>query len=53
MAEVAENLLQGIDYTIGVYLKTFQEIELITEELKNISLFDILKMGHDLIKKKN
>ena len=52
MVEVAESLMQGIDYTIGIYLKTFDNIELIIEELKNTSLFDMLKMGHDLIKKK-
>jgi hypothetical protein len=52
MVEVAESLMHGIDYTIGIYLKTFDNIELIIEELKNTSLFDMLKMGHDLIKKK-
>lgn len=52
MVEVAESLMQCIDYTIGIYLKTFNNIELIIEELKNTSLFDMLKMGQDLIKKK-
>jgi len=52
MIEVAENLMQGIDYTIGIYLKTFDNIELTIAELKNTGLFDMLKMGHDLIKKK-
>ena len=52
MIEVAESFLQGIDYTIGIYLKTFDNIELIIEDLKNTSLFDMLKMGNDLIKKK-
>lgn len=52
MIEVAESLLQGIDYTIGVYLKTFDNIELIIDELKNTSIIDMLKMGNDLIKKK-
>lgn len=52
MVEIAENLMRGIDYTIGIYLKTFDNIELIIEELKNKSLFDMLKIGHDLIKKK-
>jgi len=50
--EVAESILQCIDYITGIYLKTFDNIELIVEELKNTSLFDMLKMGHDLIKKK-
>ena len=35
MVEVAERLMEGIDYTIGFYLKTFDNIELIIEELKN------------------
>ncbi|MFD3158825.1 DUF6179 domain-containing protein (plasmid) [Haloimpatiens sp. FM7330] len=52
MVEIAENILQCIDYTIGIYLKTFNNIKLITEELKNTSLSHILKMGHDLIKEK-
>lgn len=52
MVEVAENLMEGIDYTIGVYLKAFDNLELIIEELKNKSLFDLLKAGNELIKKK-
>lgn len=51
MVEVAESLLQGIDYTIGIYLKTFDNIELIIKELENTSLFDMLKVGNELIKK--
>ncbi|APH23658.1 TPA: DUF6179 domain-containing protein [Clostridium botulinum] len=52
MTEVAESILQCIDYTIGIYLKNFENIELITEELKHTSLDDMLKMGQDLIKNK-
>ncbi|EPY2303386.1 hypothetical protein FDF18_00690 [Clostridium sporogenes] len=52
MTEVAESILQCIDYTIGIYLKNFDNIELIIEELKHTSLDDILNMGHDLIKNK-
>jgi len=52
MTEVAESILQCIDYTIGIYLKNFDNIELITEELKHTSLSDMLKMGQDLIKNK-
>jgi len=52
MVEVAERLMEGIDYTIGFYLKTFGNIELIIEELKTTSLIDMLKIGNDLIKKK-
>lgn len=50
MVEVAENLLEGIDYTIGFYLKTFDPLELIIEELKNNTLSQMLKIGRDLIK---
>ncbi|MHB9944320.1 hypothetical protein CF095_02775 [Clostridium botulinum] len=52
MIEVAESILKCIDYTIGIYLKTFENIELITEELKHTSLADMLKMGQNLIKNK-
>lgn len=52
MVEVAESILQCIDYTIGIYLKTFDNLESIIEEIKNTNLFDMLKMGHDLIKEK-
>ncbi|EPY6467621.1 DUF6179 domain-containing protein [Clostridium sporogenes] len=52
MTEVAESILQCIDYTIGIYLKNVDNIELIIEELKHTSLDDILNMGHDLIKNK-
>lgn len=52
MTEVAESILQCIDYTIGIYLKNFENIELIIEELKHTSLSDMLKMGQDLIKNK-
>jgi hypothetical protein len=50
--EAAESILQCIDYTIGVYLKTFDNMELVIEELKHTSLFDMLDKGHDLINKK-
>lgn len=52
MVEVAESILQCIDYTIGIYLKTFDNIELIIDKLKHTNLTDMLKMGHDLIEKK-
>ncbi|WP_123053731.1 DUF6179 domain-containing protein [Clostridium sp. JN-1] len=52
MTEVAESILQCIDYTIGIYLKSFDNIELIIEELKHTSLSHMLKMGRDLIKDK-
>ncbi|AJD29826.1 MULTISPECIES: DUF6179 domain-containing protein [Clostridium] len=52
MIEVAESILKCIDYTIGIYLKNVDNIELIIEELKHTSLSDMLKMGQDLIKNK-
>lgn len=52
MIEVAERLMEGIDYTIGFYLKTFDNTELIIEELKTTSIIDMFKLGNDLIKKK-
>jgi hypothetical protein len=52
MIEVAESILQCIDYTIGIYLKTFHSIELIIEELRHTSLCDMLKIGQALINKK-
>ncbi|MCJ8171178.1 hypothetical protein FDA95_03370 [Clostridium botulinum] len=52
MIEVAESILQCIDYTIGIYLKNFENIELIAEELKYTSLSHMLKIGQDLIKNK-
>jgi hypothetical protein len=50
MVETAENLLEGVDYTLGFYLKTFNSIELIIDELKNNSLSKMLETGRDLIK---
>jgi hypothetical protein len=50
MVEVAENLLEGIDYTISFYLKTFNSIEQIIDELKSNSLSLMLETGRALIK---
>lgn len=52
MVEVAENILKGIDYTIGIYLKTLKSIELMIKEVKRFTLEEILKKGNDLIKEK-
>jgi hypothetical protein len=52
MVETAESILKCIDYTVGIYLKTFKNIELIIEELSHTSLNDMLKLGEDLISKK-
>lgn len=52
MKEVAENIMDCIDYTIGIYLKTFDTIEDIIKKLRGISLFQMLKKGQDLINKK-
>jgi hypothetical protein len=50
MVEVAESILECIDYTIGIYLKTFENIDLLLEYLKTTKLFDIFISGQDLIK---
>lgn len=50
MVEVAENLMEGIDYTLGFYLKTLNTLELIIDKLKNESLYQMLETGRDLIK---
>ena len=52
MVEVAESILKGIDYSIGIYLKSLKSINLMIEELKNISLEEMLKKGHEIINKK-
>lgn len=52
MVEVAERLMEGIDYTIGIYLKTLDTIELIIEKLQKVKLSDMMKYGNDLIKQK-
>lgn len=52
MVEAAESILESIDYTIGIYLKTFNNIDFIIQELKNSKLSYMLKMGHTLIKNK-
>lgn len=52
MVEKAEDLLQCIDYTIGIYLKTFENIKLVIEELKSISLRQLLENGKNLIDRK-
>ncbi|AJA49087.1 hypothetical protein CPAST_c30210 [Clostridium pasteurianum DSM 525 = ATCC 6013] len=49
MVELAESILQCIDYTIGIYLKTFDNIEGISDELKSNRLSQMLKQGQDLI----
>lgn len=52
MVEKADELLQCIDYTIGIYLKTFKNIKLVIEELKTTSLRQLLENGQNLIDKK-
>ena len=52
MIELAESILQCIDYTIGIYLKTFDNIEGIVDELKSNKLSQMLKQGQDLISEK-
>jgi hypothetical protein len=50
MVEVAEKLMEGIDYTLGFYLKTLNPLEQIIEKLKNESLSHMLETGRNLIK---
>lgn len=52
MIEVAESILECIDYTIGIYLKTFENIDFLLKYLNTTKLFDIFTTGQDLIKKK-
>ena len=52
MVEVAEKILKGIDYTLGIYLKSLKNIDLMIKELKGFTLEEILKKGNDLIKEK-
>lgn len=49
--EEAEDILKGIDYTLGIYLKSLDEESLI-DELKNKKLSCILSKGEKLIKDK-
>ena len=49
--EEAESILNGIDYTIGIYLKSLVG-ERIISELRNEDLGEILKKGEKLIKDK-
>ncbi|AKA68976.1 DUF6179 domain-containing protein [Clostridium scatologenes] len=50
--EIVESILKCIDYTIGIYLKSFNNIDLVIREIKNTCLFEILSKGQDLISEK-
>ncbi|WP_244835066.1 DUF6179 domain-containing protein [Clostridium sp. BJN0001] len=52
MVEKAEDMLHSIDYTIGIYLKTFDTLELVADEVKNNTLENMLQNGYELIKNK-
>ncbi|OOM81860.1 hypothetical protein CLPUN_07220 [Clostridium puniceum] len=52
MVEIAENILDCIDYTIGIYLKAFKDIDFLLRDLKQTKLFNIFINGQDLIKEK-
>ncbi|MBE6052821.1 MAG: hypothetical protein E7212_02750 [Clostridium sartagoforme] len=52
MVEVAESVLEGIDYTISVYLKSLKSVNLMIEKLKSITLEEMLKRGNKIIKEK-
>lgn len=49
MVEVAEEIMKSIDFTIGFYLKSFDDIELIIEKLQHDCLEDIFKKGKNFI----
>ncbi|AAK81364.1 hypothetical protein BJV85_000468 [Clostridium acetobutylicum] len=50
--EALKSILKSIDYTIGIYLKTFNSIKLILNELKELSLKEMLLRGEAVIEKK-
>lgn len=50
MTEKAESILDSIDYTISIYLKSFTTTDEVLEKIKNESLEDMFKCGHKLIK---
>lgn len=52
IVEVAEKILSSIDYTIGIYLKSLFDTDLILHCLKFENLYDIFKKGQSLINKK-
>lgn len=52
MVELAEKILQGIDYAIGVYLKSLNNMNLMIEEVKKYCLDEMLKKGHEIIKER-
>lgn len=52
MLEIAESILECIDYTIGIYLKTFENIDFLLKYLNTTKLFDIFISGQDLINEK-
>lgn len=49
MVELAESILQCIDYTIGVYLKTLDNIDAIMGKLRHMKLWEMLKQGQGII----
>ncbi|CDM69941.1 hypothetical protein CM240_2824 [Clostridium bornimense] len=49
MVEVAEEIMKSIDFTIGFYLKSFDDIGLIIEKLQHDCLEDIFKEGKKFI----
>ncbi len=50
MTEKAESILDSIDYTLGIYLKSCDTIDDILEKIKNESLEYMFKCGHKMIK---
>ncbi len=50
--EIVESILKCIDYTIGIYLKSFNNMDVVIREIKNTCLFEILSKGQGLISEK-
>lgn len=48
--ETAQNILQSIYYTIGIYLKTFHDIDSLLNIIKHTPISDLFYLGKELIK---
>ncbi|MFT5872187.1 MAG: hypothetical protein ACI8WT_001117 [Clostridium sp.] len=47
--ETAQSIMQSIFYSIGIYLKSFEDIDMSIEELKQKPLLEMLRHGKKLI----
>ena len=48
--DTAQNIMQSIFYSIGIYLKSFEDIDMSVEVLKQKPLFEMLRHGQELIR---